>query len=212
MPPLNTIKISQLLVRNCRPIVIAVQDATKGNRLGGNPPTGVVPLIVKPWTCYFATLEITDDPPDPPMELSVFLAGGSSVDLLRQCMHLMPANEGPVQLVIHPASARAAQSEFHSDLSGHSLLIQEEIEDLHRDEGAPDHKLGGRPFYHHDYRFSILEETQRALASGYFHYLQLSFPGYGDAPVTGTWPFGEYVFHIFARESPEGFDFLCGWA
>src|SRR5207247_11412068 len=98
MPPLNTIKISQLLVRNCRPIVIAVQDATKGNRLGGNPPTGVVPLIVKPWTCYFATLEITDDPPDPPMELSVFLAGGSSVDLLRQCMHLMPANEGPVQL------------------------------------------------------------------------------------------------------------------
>ena len=122
----------------------------------------------------------------------------------------MPADAGPVKLLLHSRSCRSTRTENASTLSGHRLIVGDEIEDLGDDSGAADHQIGGKPFYHHDYG-KIIQETEQAIAAGYIHMFQLSFPGYRDAMVEGAWPFGEYVFHIFGKPGRE-WQFLYGWA
>jgi len=200
------LKLSQKLAHNCRPIVIAAEDSNTGNRLGGHAPAEYHPAIRNPKAVYFATL-IFDEAG---RELSIFLAERSKYDVLKHCRHLMAADAGPVTLLLHSHSCRSARTENASNLSGHRLIVEDEIKDLGDEPGAADHQIGGKPYYHHDYG-KIMEETQRAIAAGYIHMLQLSFPGYRDAMVEGDWPFGEYVFHIFGKPGRE-WKFLYGWA
>lgn len=200
------LKLSQNLVNSCRPIVIAAEDSETGNRLGGRPPAESHLAIRDPKAVYFATF-IFDDAG---RELSIFLVEKSKYDLLKHCRQLMAADAGPVKLLLHSRSCRNARTENASHLSGHRLIVEDEIKDLGDESGAADHKIGGKPYYHHDYG-KIIQETQQAMASGYIHLLQLSFPGYRDADIQGAWPFGEYVFHLFGKPGRE-WRFLYGWA
>jgi hypothetical protein len=200
------LKPSQNLVHSCRPIVIAVEDSKTGDRLGGHAPAETHPAIRDPKAVYFATL-IFDEAG---RELSIFLVERSKYDLLKNCSQLMAADAGPVKLLLHSRSCRSTRNENASNLSGHRLIVEDEIQDLGDESGAADHKIGGKPYYHHAYG-KIIQETQQAMAAGYLHLLQFSFPGYRDADVQGDWPFGEYVFHIFGKPGRE-WQFLYGWA
>jgi hypothetical protein len=199
-------KLSQNLVHSCRPIVIAAKDSQTGNRLGGHAPTSCHPAIRDPKTVFFATFIFDQSG----QELSIFLAQRSQYDVLKHARQLMAVDAGPVALLLHSQSCRSPQIENASNLSGHRLIVEGEIKDPGENSGAPDHKIGGKPYYHHNYG-KILKETEQAIAVGYIHMLQLSFPGYHDANVRGAWPFGEYVFHIFGKPGRE-WQFLCGWA
>ena len=74
----------------------------------------------------------------------------------------------------------------------------------------PDHKVGGQPF------FSQLEggvgTTLDLLCDGYVHLLQISVPSSNDSLINADWPFGEAIFHIFARKNKNAFEFRYIWA
>jgi hypothetical protein len=202
------LKLCQSLVHRCRPIFIAAEDSATGNRLGGNPPAEIRPPTNAPNTVYFATFTFDESG----RELSVFIAGDSQADIWNRSRRLMAPNVGPIHLLLHPNSRRSLHLENRSSLSGHQLIIEQETDDSGSEAGAPDHKIGGAPYYHHNYSSTIIDDTREAFDAGYFHALQLSSPGHRDARVRGTWPFGEYVFHIFAKPTARDWEFLYGWA
>jgi len=205
---LNLLELSRSLVHSCCPIRIGVDNSEGGNRIGGTPPSGVKPAVVKPWTRYFLTLALEDERE----ELSIFLAAQNPSEILTNRFRLMKQDSQFLQLVFHPPACRANQAEFASDLSAHHLVIESEIPDLISEPGAVDHKIGGLPYYHHDYVGQLGDDTNHALSSGYHHFLQFSFPGSEDGAMEGNWPFGEYVFHLFAKWQSTNWDFLYGWA
>jgi hypothetical protein len=202
---MNLLTASESLVRRSRPLVITADDSQTGSRIGGLPPAGIRPRAVGNWTQYFATLRIDDDA-DPGTELSIFLSADSPAHLWDRRYRLVEDTDPAVQIVTHAAAPRAKSSRFRSDLSGRGLRIGEARPD---DAGNPDGdgKIGGPPYYHHDYIPSVREGTARALGEGYFHFLQFNFPGANDGPISGSWPFAEWVFHVFAKRSGEGYRF-----
>jgi hypothetical protein len=202
----SMLELCQSLVHKCRPILIAAEDSAAGNRIGGNPP-GEMRLLINP-SIYFATFVFDQSG----HELSVFIAEDSHADISKRSRRLMAPSAGPVHLLLHPNSRRCLNPENRSGLSGHQLVVEKETDDLGSEPGPPDHKIGGAPYYHHNYSSTIIDDTRHAFDAGYFHALQLSLPGHRDARVRGTWPFGEYVFHIFAKPTVKDWEFLCGWA
>jgi hypothetical protein len=207
---MNLLTASEGLVRRSRPLVITAGNLQSGSRIGGLPPAGVRPRAVGAWTQYFATLAVDDDA-DPGTELSIFLSAESPAHLWDRRYRLIDETDPMVQTIAHVPAARAKSSRFRSDLSGHGLRLGAARAD---DAGNPegDGKIGGPAYYHHDYVPSIREDTARALSDGYFHFLQFNFPGATDAAVSGPWPFGEWVFHLFVKRSGEGYRFRYGWA
>jgi hypothetical protein len=57
------------------------------------------------------------------------------------------------------------------------------------------------------------KKTIELISGGYFHLLQLAFPvapNDGET-ITGNWPFGEAVFHVFAKQNVGALDFIYIW-
>ena len=67
---------------------------------------------------------------------------------------------------------------------------------------AVHHKTGGVPFFA-QLEGTVLRDSLEAMASGYLHILHLDFPSQEDAEFSGNWPFGENVFHVFAKQGQE---------
>jgi len=74
----------------------------------------------------------------------------------------------------------------------------------------PDHKVGGQPF------FSQLEgevgATLALLREGYIHLIQIAFPSCNDTPINADWPFGDNIFHVFAKKNNNDCEFYYIWA
>ena len=198
------------------------REAASGARcsITGEPPTGVTPGRIDGNTRYLATLGLEDG-----VDVSLF----STFDYQSQ---QSPFNFFSGTYKLHDQSSALVQFVVHQQASGRdtSSVLKNELPALGFVFGAPstdpecptvealgnpviytDHKVGGQP------SFSQLEGDVGAaldlLRSGYVHVLQLNMPSaVTDALVKGMWPFGESVFHVFAKKTGGVFEFRYIWA
>jgi hypothetical protein len=203
------------LVDKCRPFTIARDDDPQWGKIGGHPPQGVEPSVVTQFTQYFATLK-TGDPDQ--TELSLFISMDYDLSspncLWKNKTRMLTADRPLVQFVFHQPSPRGNDARFASKLSGHGLILEDERPDS--DDPNDNiiwnhHKIGGSPFYTR-LKYPILEETKALLERGYLHLVQFSFPDAQDGPVSGSWPFAEFVFHVFAKDIGGQIDWRYCWS
>jgi hypothetical protein len=125
-----------------------------------------------------------------------------------------------VEVLVHAPSKRARASRYGSDLPGYALRVGSPRSDLVTNlEGVVPYshsKLRGGPVFY-DATEDATALCQELLEQGFQHVLQLSFPNVEDAVVDGSWPFGEWIFHVFARvgqieggAQADGFRFIWG--
>ena len=187
--------------------------------LGGAPPLGVMPPRVEPLTSYFATLGLEEG-----LDVSLFVtfdytSPPASFNFFRGTYRLHDESNPQVQFVVHKqTSVRNLTSSLTSELPPLAFAFGVQVTDPEvgtegqlGDRGIyADHKVGGVPYFGQlegevGAAFSLLE-------NGFVHLLQLAFPSREDAMISGNWPFGESVFHVFARRKPGGFEFRYIWA
>lgn len=196
----------------CRPISITFDDAANKGRLGGDPPVGVLPNITHHDEIeYFLTIPWYNGC------LSLFLwlspISNDPNSLAKNSRKVHGTAENFVQVVLHPEMPRSTEGEWASSLDAYGLNIGNEIPDL-----APfapsspwrSHKLGGRAVFN-DAGSPAYDEDAMLVRSGYKHVLQMCFPDNEDALVNGSWPFGDFTFHFYARELPKNTEFMFLW-
>jgi hypothetical protein len=204
--------LSHYLVPDVRPISISLEDAPNGPRIGGNPPEGVLPPQVSSLTQYFATLCLDKSTSK---EVSIFLdldaEEGSPNSIYRNVSRLW-STETFVQIVVHPSSRRAMSPFLASPLSGRALIIEPQRPDIVVEPGGElllPSKLGGKPYLFY-YAKDYIEALNGLCAEGFILFVQMTWPGLAASPV-GAWPFDEYTFHLFAKETPHGIFWRYGW-
>jgi hypothetical protein len=202
------------------PIRLKNEPRTNGRcSIGGVPPAGVTPVRVEPLTQYFATLGLEEG-----LDVSLFTtfdykSPESVFNFFRGTYKLHDESISLVQFVVHKQTGvRNQGSELKSDLPILFFAFGSEgndpecstVEGLGNPAIYVDHKVGGQPY------FGQLEgEVGVALSllyNGYVHLLQLVFPSNKDAVVNVDWPFGEAVFHVFAKKMSGRFQFRYIWA
>jgi hypothetical protein len=198
------------------------QEATPGARcsIAGEPPTGVTPGWIDGNTRYLATLGLEDG-----VDVSLFStfdyrSQQSPFNFFSETYKLHDQSSALVQFVLHQqVRGRDTSSALKNELPALGFVFGAAntdpecptVEALGNPAIYTDHKVGGQPF------FSQLEGDVGAaldlLRSGYVHLLQLNMPSaVTDALVAGMWPFGESVFHVFAKKTGGIFEFRYIWA
>lgn len=203
------------LVRRCRPLTIIAADSDTGFRIGGNPPEGVRPSMVNDCTRYFATIPLGSASG---VELSLFSSFADDYEdpawLDTNMCVLHSQKSSLVQFVVHSSARRAKRSRLKAEFGSHALRVEKERPDNQKTESNRmwiHHKIGGFPFFYHE-RPYVIADTNELLASGYLHLLQMASPGFDDALPEGDWPLGNYMFHVFAKETARGITFRYIWA
>lgn len=192
------------------PIRVGSGPSDVGPRLGGRAPEGVRPQGGSASTAYLMTLPLGIQPA---LEASIFLS--FDFDGMADAAGDLAPN-GPVTVLTHTPSRRATTREYASNLSEHPLILGVPSNDeLTSDTGVrltkSSHKIGGRPFFLHG-EPTIETDVEIAYRAGFRQLVQLAFPGgSGDATVSGDWPFGDGLFHVFVRASQSSFEFLRFW-
>jgi hypothetical protein len=187
--------------------------------IGGGPPTGVKPRKVEAATRYFATLGLEDG-----VDVSLFstfdyVSRPSPFNFFCAAYKLHDQSNPIVQFVVHEQSpGRETASPLRNILPMLGFVFGAQgtdpecpvVEALGNPAIYSDHKIGGQPF------FSQLEGDVGAalelLRSGYVHLLQMAFPSSNDSLTNADWPFGESVFHVFAKREGSFFAFRYIWA
>ncbi len=170
-----------------------------GSRIGGRPPGGVKPF--QPGMVYFVTIDI----PGLAQELSIFVTKSIDYFYGPDAGRLVGVPSPGVNVVLHQPSPRATRTPWDSPVSEHPLVDLGIFDDLVIEDGHTvaysGHKIGGRPYLvradpNLDAGLTDLESR------GFVHCLQLDFPVLeGDEEVSGPWPTGTAMFHLFARLS-----------
>ncbi len=199
----------------CRPIRILASDSQEGNRIGGFPPAGVMPAQVFPCTKYFATLKLNGDD----KEISIFNSfeerAASNRSLPKHSGTIYSQADAPlIQFVVHGKSIRSrVKSTLISPLTSKALVLDPEERD---EDGWLDSniyhnsKMGGYPFYWHN-KVSIRRQGRTLTEAGFTHLFQFSFPNNRDALISGNWPYGGYVMHVFVDDPDDPQDIRYGW-
>jgi len=190
-------------------------DARARCSLGGAPPAGVTPPLVDASTNYFGTLGL-----EPGLDVSLFLTfdpaamtpGPSS---LVGCAYKLFREAIPfVQFVVHPAaSAWSLESPLHGKFPRLDMVFETEGTDSDLELAAlaepgvyDDQKVGGVPAFW-QLEGEVLA-TPALLRDGFVHLLQLLMP---VVRIKYDWPFGSWVFHVFARRSGSTYEFRYIW-
>jgi hypothetical protein len=210
----------QHLVRNYLPLTVASYDSDVGPRIGGLAPTDVVPKHVSPRTRYFLTIPLSDSGG---LDISIFYSLDDDVNSPRCGLltwgRIHPASSDLVEAVLHQPRPRAqrGQNSVPSDLSSHALIIgppQPEPQDEEPTfSGFDGDKMGGIPRYDQN-KDPIYTEAREIAAAGFVHLLQIDSYGPRGGPLErGLLPFGNHIFHTWARWQPsKGFEVRFGWA
>ncbi len=179
-----------------RHISIGSGASERGPRIGGRAPEGVAPRSKS--LRYFFTVPVCagqeasvfiDDDPD-------FIYGsGTHGTLLGQ-------DTSGIDVIVHQESSRAQGTQYDSHLSEHPLIVGEPVSDVMTDEleGVySGHKMGGFPYLVHN-ETALERGIESLLENGFEHLVQLDIPvNEGDAPVVGSWPVGDALFHVLVR-------------
>jgi hypothetical protein len=197
----------------CRPIYITKSDNKIGARIGGMPPKDVAPAVIKEGeTEYLLTIPWVNE-----SELSLFIWLSHSLDgknnVLKNSRVIHDSSNALVQAVIHSKAARSNNELLASSLRSNGLRIESV-----RPDAAPwdsfvpwqSHKLGGTAVFR-DAGSLAYDKTKELLADDFAHVLQLCFPRSEDAPIDGSWPFGDVTFHLFAKTITNASEFKFIW-
>jgi hypothetical protein len=209
---MHTILLKQITsnARRYWPMRIVEGNSIAGFRIGGYRPIGVQPRITSELTLYFGTFPIRGHREE---ELSIFtgLKYSSPNDPLFLTKHIyrcLGAEDEVLQCVFHDPSNRGNDSRFASELQPYAVGIGDESV-LDPDDprtGAP-HRIGGMPFLRYE-KPSVCKISDDLLGAGYVHLLQWSYPtGNWDCSVKGLWPFANYQFHLYLKETVKGYDY-----
>jgi hypothetical protein len=182
-------------------------------RFGGNAPVGVSPPIVNSLTRYFATIVLDLEEKQ---ELSLFTSmdydEGSPTSLWVNTEKIHTADCSLVQCVIHECASRSSSTSCASDLRGHALETEAEISDIVVEPKGPlllPSKIGGRPYFYYG-QPKYVAPINDLFSEGYILILQFTYPGPKEAPK-GEWPFFDFTFHLFAKETSDGITWRYGW-
>ncbi|PTX99892.1 hypothetical protein DB346_18965 [Verrucomicrobia bacterium LW23] len=212
------------------PFTLPGGEIAWGCRFGGKPPEGVRPPF-EPFV-YLLTLQYSIDPH---IEFSVFLNFSAAhrddhFNILSENKYRMFDAASPdgldlLYVAVHGASVRDEAADppyvLPSSRFEYGELAADESDDMF--EVYRHHKIGGLPKYHY-FKPSIADAGRALLMSGCTHLLQLSPPGANDFtvpphegeppgwPATMSWPFGDFVFHLFLRIVNDRYVFYFGWA
>ncbi len=186
--------------------------------IGGSPPVGVMPGRIEANTRYLATVGLEGD-----VDVSIFTtfdygATTSPFNFFRGTYKLYDQSQALVQFVVHPRrSLRDSSSMLKSEIPTLGFVFGKSgvdpecsiVEALGSSAIYTDHKVGGQPF------FNQLEGDVGAslelLREGYVHLFQIAFPSRQDTLIDVDWPFGEAIFHVFAKKSGQVFEFRYIW-
>ncbi len=207
------------LVTTSRKVTIGREDSDTGSRIGGNAPDGILPPVITTATRYFLTLGLGGSPAP---ELSLFVSidweddtcsqVSNSNNLWNNVSKLQTTESPLIQCVIHPQSLRSHSPDLKSDLIGRSLIIETEASDIvvePQGELLLGCKIGGRPYYYYG-TLSYIESLDRLFEQGFCLLLQYTEGGYEHGcPFLS--PFGEYTFHLLAKETEGGIIWRYGW-
>lgn len=181
------------------PFLIGADTRATGARLGGRAPEGIGSGL-PPSARYFATVPLTEHPR---LEGSLFLAERNEHDLILSAGQLFRGEDlGPIVIRTHEASERGDSRLYESDLPPRTIVLQPLQDDWYvtaDGERVPlgRHKIGGRAAIFKEWDLEpVLSELT---AEGFRQVLQFDFPGPDDEPMTGTWPFGDGMFHVFGK-------------
>ncbi len=93
-----------------------------------------------------------------------------------------------------------------------NVSIHEETPDIVVEPGGElllPSKIGGRPYYYYG-TLSYIESLDRLFDQGFILFLQFTWGGY-ERTAPFVWPFGEYTFHLLAKETAEEIIWCYGW-
>jgi hypothetical protein len=194
----------------CQPFAIDTKDAREGARFGGLAPEGVSPPMRNNKVEYLLTV------PRGSAELSLFISliyeSRNPRCVWRSVKTVLDEQQGHVQAILHTPAKRSLSSRFKSSFEGHALRIDQPEADVDPEVGGPwaSHKLGGVPVFY-DSGSDLDDLAAAVMHSGYAHIIQLAPPSSRDAPVKGSWPFGESVLHVFGKTDGHDSSFRFIW-
>lgn len=202
-----------------RPFHLVPCRGSGTNRLGGQPPEGIRPTVNLPNARYLATLALTGD-----LDVSLFADfGGPDSDppFLDYIYQLQNQDNTLIQFELHSRLPVTRDSALESPVPACELKfgdLDQDLDPTRADHHTAltqcfeDHKVGGIPFFEH-LEGTVYEESLPLLQSGYFHILQLAFPGSSDLDLDCDWPFGTtWIFHVFAKVEPPSWRFIYAWS
>jgi hypothetical protein len=184
-------------------------------RFGGNSPKGIYPLRRTEFTSYLLTLpfesslscsifvNLTSMEPSSPH--FVFSAAGIAHD---DCSPFVEALWHPPIVEIDTIQLPIQFPQLAFELEGQGC---DPMPPSDPERCFDHHKLGGYPYFYQAGE-GVIEVSRQLTADGFHHHFQLSFPGPYDAEVDCNWPFGEYVFHVFARPCEGRFELRFVWS
>ena len=198
---------------NTRRVLISKSNAVRGPRIGGKAPDGIVPPQIFPSTRYFVTAPL-DKLWD--REVSLFTSFDYGVNFKENPIYKnisrVLSSEDFVQIVVHTKSNRGTSTLLASELPGRALEIQDESPDIVVPPGGElllPNKMGGTPYYYYGTQ-SYIDAHNRLFAQGFVLFLQLTWGGYERAAPFLS-PFGDYTFHLLAKEGHNGLEWRYGW-
>ncbi len=194
---------------------LAVPQAATAFRFGGNPPKGIHPHRLTEFTSYLTTLPfdtrlccsifVNLTSMDPGSPFFVFTAAGIAHD---EASPLVETLWHPPILEIDSLQLPLLFPQLVFEVEGHGC----DPSPLDNPERCLDHhKLGGCPYFYQA-GDDVIEVVRRLGEDGFHHHFQLSFPGPDDTEVDCNWPFGEYVFHVFARPNGDRYELKFVWS
>ena len=179
----------------CVPFRFSAYDPLASSWLGGGAPKSHGLKVNNISHEFLLTINFLDDE----RQLSVFVAREydrilSDEGVLRSCTENDSAVISDLSQPCKEVSTTIGSRFQLRSLAFETPIRDGSLED--QDSVWNHHKIGGTPFIAHD-RF--IAEAGKAFSSGFIHLLQMAFPNRDDGPLSGTWPFGEDLLHLFVH-------------
>jgi hypothetical protein len=197
------------------------EDArSERSSLAGAPPLGVRPAEVFPNTRHLATLGLEEGIDVTLFSTFDYSSKKNSLYFFDAIGRLYDQSNVLIQFVLHSQIGRVdLASSLRNEIPALALMFGKNgvdpecptIDDLGNAQIYAGHKVGGMPFF--SQLEGEIEAALRLLSNGYVHLLQLAFPSNRDslAEIRADWPFGESVFHVFARKAGSSYEFRYIW-
>jgi hypothetical protein len=197
-------------IDRCYPVVIGEYVTGNSNRIGGNRPNNVKPLNSAHDDAkkkYFCTIALDRDRND--LDVSFFI--NDEIDFCYEKKGILLLDGEGINFILHKPEPISIETDMASSLSMHSLYVgDEDFDSDDIDQIWTHHKIGGVPYFRKR-SDDLLDLIKTKMLEGYKHLIQLSFPDSDDAVVSGTWPFHDNIFHIFAKEENGSYHFFAIW-
>jgi hypothetical protein len=202
------------------PFLLKLRSAATSEMIFGGPaPDGVLPRVQLPGSYYLMTIPLNSD-----RDLSLFstVSDDDALDPLFHAGEILGEESPIVQLVEHgrriprlganriaTITPQPLGCEFGLPGRGPMINAMQDLIDFY-DQISDEHRLGGPPKYYQ--LKGVADECIELGRNGFGHVLRLCCMDYNDDRFPHTFPFGEYVFHLFVRKTSSRYEYRVIWS